>query len=57
MLFRLQPRVIMLDVGRIVFDGSYEDFGRSDSPDIRPYFDLMPKFQQRIGDSAGPRSS
>jgi phospholipid/cholesterol/gamma-HCH transport system ATP-binding protein len=56
MLFRLQPRVIMLDAGRIVFDGTYADFGRSDSPGIRPYFDLMPKLQQRVGDSSGAAS-
>jgi len=56
MLFRLQPRVIMLDAGRIAFDDTYEDFGRSDSPAIRPYFDLMPKLQQRVDGSAGTAS-
>jgi phospholipid/cholesterol/gamma-HCH transport system ATP-binding protein len=56
MLFRLQPRVIMLDAGRIAFDGTYEDFGRSDSPAIRPYFDLMPKLQLRVDGSAGAAS-
>jgi phospholipid/cholesterol/gamma-HCH transport system ATP-binding protein len=49
LLFRLQPRVIMLDEGKIIFDGTYEDFSRSDSPAIRPYFDLMPTLQQRAG--------
>jgi phospholipid/cholesterol/gamma-HCH transport system ATP-binding protein len=57
LLFRLQPRVVMLDAGRIVFDGTYEDFGRSDSPAIRPYFDLMPTLQQRTGGSTGATSS
>jgi phospholipid/cholesterol/gamma-HCH transport system ATP-binding protein len=52
LLFRLRPRVIMLDAGRIIFDGTYEDFGRSDSAAIRPYFDLMPKLQQRVDGSA-----
>jgi len=56
MLYRLQPRVVMLDAGRIVFDGTYEDFGRSDSPAIRPYFDLMPKLQQHAGGSASAAS-
>jgi phospholipid/cholesterol/gamma-HCH transport system ATP-binding protein len=57
LLFRLQPRIIMLDAGRIIFDGAYEDFGRSDTPAIRPYFDLMPKLQQRAGSSAGAASA
>jgi phospholipid/cholesterol/gamma-HCH transport system ATP-binding protein len=56
MLFRLQPRVVMLDAGRIVFDGTYEDFGRSDAPAIRPYFDRMPKLQQYAGGSASAAS-
>jgi phospholipid/cholesterol/gamma-HCH transport system ATP-binding protein len=57
LLFRLQPRVIMLDAGKIIFDGTYEDFGRSDSPAIRPYFALMPTLQQRVGGSAGSTSA
>jgi phospholipid/cholesterol/gamma-HCH transport system ATP-binding protein len=56
MLFRLRPRVVMLDAGRIVFDGTYEEFGRSGSPAIRPYFDLMPKLQQHVGGSASAAS-
>jgi len=43
MLYRLQPRIIMLGRGRIVFDGTYEAFQNSGSPVTRPYFDLMPK--------------
>jgi phospholipid/cholesterol/gamma-HCH transport system ATP-binding protein len=57
MLFRLQPRVVMLDAGRIVFDGTYEEFGRSDSPAIRPYFDLMPKLQQHVGGGSASAAS
>jgi phospholipid/cholesterol/gamma-HCH transport system ATP-binding protein len=57
LLFRLQPRVIMLDAGRIIFDGTYEDFGRSDSPAIRPYFDLMPTLQQHVAGSASAKSA
>jgi phospholipid/cholesterol/gamma-HCH transport system ATP-binding protein len=45
MLYRLQPRIIMLDDGQIIFDGTYRDFQHSDSPMIRPYFDLMPRPQ------------
>jgi phospholipid/cholesterol/gamma-HCH transport system ATP-binding protein len=51
MLFRLQPRIIMLDAGRILFDGTYADFGRSNSPVIRPYFELMPELNRRPTDS------
>lgn len=54
MLFRLQPRIIMLDAGRILFDGTYEDFGRSNSPVIRPYFELMPELHQRPHGSVDP---
>lgn len=52
MLYRLQPRIIMLDRGHIVFDGTYEVFQNSDSPAIRPYFDLMPKLHE--GDTTPP---
>jgi phospholipid/cholesterol/gamma-HCH transport system ATP-binding protein len=57
LLFRLQLRVIMLDAGGIIFDGTYDNFGRSDSPAIRPYFDRMPKLQQRVGSSADATSA
>jgi phospholipid/cholesterol/gamma-HCH transport system ATP-binding protein len=46
MLYRLGPRIIMLDAGRILFDGTYEAFRQSNAPAIRPYFELMPKLQQ-----------
>jgi phospholipid/cholesterol/gamma-HCH transport system ATP-binding protein len=47
MLYRLQPRIIMLDQGQIVFDGTYGDFQNSDSLIIRPYFDLLPRLHSR----------
>ncbi|MEM7227646.1 MAG: ATP-binding cassette domain-containing protein [Planctomycetota bacterium] len=47
LLYRLRPRIAMLHEGRIFFDGSYEAFSESDSPVIRPYFDLMPVLHQR----------
>lgn len=47
LLYRLQPRVVMLHDGRVFFDGAYEAFEQSDSPIIRPYFDLMPGLQRR----------
>jgi phospholipid/cholesterol/gamma-HCH transport system ATP-binding protein len=47
LLRRLQPRVAMLNEGQVFFDGSYTAFQKSDSPVIRPYFELMPILQQR----------
>ncbi len=47
LLYRLRPRIAMLHEGRVFFDGSYESFMASDSPLIRPYFDLMPGLQRR----------
>jgi phospholipid/cholesterol/gamma-HCH transport system ATP-binding protein len=47
MLYRLQPRIIMLEGEHIVFNGTYEAFRNSDSPIIRPYFDLMPHLHSR----------
>jgi phospholipid/cholesterol/gamma-HCH transport system ATP-binding protein len=46
LLGRLQPRIVMLDAGHIVFDGNYESFHHSNSPLIRPYVELMPLFHQ-----------
>jgi phospholipid/cholesterol/gamma-HCH transport system ATP-binding protein len=54
MLYRLGPRVIMLDAGHISFDGTYEAFSHSNSPAIRPYFELMPKHHQALDDSIDP---
>lgn len=52
MLYRLCPRVVMLNAGRIVFDGTYEAFQKSDSPITRPYFDLMAELHFRpVGSS------
>jgi phospholipid/cholesterol/gamma-HCH transport system ATP-binding protein len=48
LLYRLQPRIIMLDAGHILFDGTYEAFSQSNAPVIRPYFELMPKLHQRL---------
>jgi phospholipid/cholesterol/gamma-HCH transport system ATP-binding protein len=47
LLRRLEPRIVMLYKGRVFFDGSYRSFEQSDSPVIRPYFDLMPGLHQR----------
>jgi phospholipid/cholesterol/gamma-HCH transport system ATP-binding protein len=47
LLYRLRPRVVMLHEGRVSFDGPFEDFEKSRSPIIRPYFELMPVLHER----------
>tara|TARA_B100000965_G_scaffold128602_1_gene107085 strand:- start:950 stop:1837 length:888 start_codon:yes stop_codon:yes gene_type:complete len=47
LLRRLQPRTVMLHEGQVFFDGPFADFEASDSPIIRPYFDLMPVLHGR----------
>jgi phospholipid/cholesterol/gamma-HCH transport system ATP-binding protein len=47
LLGRLRPRVVMLYQGKVYFDGPFRDFEASDSPIIRPYFEMMPVLQQR----------
>jgi phospholipid/cholesterol/gamma-HCH transport system ATP-binding protein len=47
LLYRLQPRVLMIYDGKVFFDGPYALFEKSDSPIIRPYFQLMPILQLR----------
>jgi phospholipid/cholesterol/gamma-HCH transport system ATP-binding protein len=47
LLHRLQPRVVMLHEGRVFFDGTYPEFKQSNSPVIRPYFELMPLLHRR----------
>jgi phospholipid/cholesterol/gamma-HCH transport system ATP-binding protein len=37
----------MLHHGRVFFDGPFAAFEASNSPIIRPYFDLMPILHQR----------
>lgn len=46
LLHRLKPRIVMLFEGKVFFDGSYDEFERSDSEIIRPYFELMPMLHQ-----------
>ncbi len=46
LLNRLRPRTIMMHQGQIFFDGPLEEFKKSDSPYIRPYFDIMPILHQ-----------
>jgi len=37
LLRRLRPRVVMLHGGRVLFDGSFDEFAASEDPHIRPY--------------------
>ena len=50
LLSRLRPRTVMLHDGRVFFDGPFEAFAASQSPIIRPYFELMPILHQRAVD-------
>lgn len=47
LLNRLHPRIVMLYREHVIFDGPFEAFEASDSPVIRPYFDLMPMLHAR----------
>jgi phospholipid/cholesterol/gamma-HCH transport system ATP-binding protein len=49
LLYRLKPRVVMLHDGRVFFDGPAQEFEQSASPVVRPYLDLMPLLQRRVG--------
>ena len=49
LLNRLEPRTMMLYEGQVHFDGPFKDFAKSKSPIIRPYFELMPVYQQGRG--------
>ena len=48
LLHRFRPRVAMLHEGKVFFDGAYDDFEKSDSSIIRPYFETMQALQQRV---------
>lgn len=47
LLYRLEPRVIMLHEGVVHFDGTYDAFEASESEIIRPYFEVMPALHER----------
>lgn len=47
LLSRLRPRTVMLNDGKVFFDGPFEEFEASDSPIVRPYFEQMPSLQNR----------
>jgi phospholipid/cholesterol/gamma-HCH transport system ATP-binding protein len=47
LLRRLEPRVVMLNEGRVFFDGPFDAFARSRAPHVRPYFEQMPALHHR----------
>jgi len=49
LLARLEPRVVMLHEGRVLFDGPYDAFASARHPAIAPYFELMPALHLREG--------
>jgi phospholipid/cholesterol/gamma-HCH transport system ATP-binding protein len=47
LLRRLRPRIVMLDRGKVFFDGSYSAFREDNSAPVRPYFEQMPVLHRR----------
>jgi len=48
LLRRLRPRVVMMNEGRIYFDGPFAEFAASDLPMITPYVRQMPLLHERV---------
>lgn len=48
LLARIKPRIVMLNEGRVYFDGPYDRFRRSESELIKPYLALMPLLHRRV---------
>lgn len=48
LLRKLQPRVVMLHEGKVLFDGTFDQFASSDKPPIRPYVEQMPGLHSRV---------
>lgn len=49
LLRRLEPRVVMLHAGGVLFDGAFRDFIVSDDPHIQPYLRQMSALHARHG--------
>jgi phospholipid/cholesterol/gamma-HCH transport system ATP-binding protein len=49
LLRRISPRIVMLDGGKVVFDGSYESLRQSEVPVAKKYLAEMPVLHMREG--------
>jgi len=47
LLKRISPRIVMLHDGHVYFDGTLQEFEKSNSQFIKPYFENMGKLHQR----------
>jgi phospholipid/cholesterol/gamma-HCH transport system ATP-binding protein len=47
LLRRLRPRVVMLHAGRVLFDGAFDAFLRSDDAHVAPYLEQMHALNRR----------
>ena len=54
LLNRLRPRTVLLHQGKVLFDGTLEEFEASTSSEIRPYFEVMPMLHKRRLPVVGP---
>jgi phospholipid/cholesterol/gamma-HCH transport system ATP-binding protein len=50
LLSRLRPRTIMLHHGKVHFDGPFDEFEKSRSDVIRPYFEMMPVLHKQMSE-------
>ena len=50
LLSRLRPRTIMLHHGKFHFDGPFDEFEKSRSDVIRPYFEMMPVLHKQMSE-------
>lgn len=48
LLRRLEPRVVMLHAGGVLFDGPFREFIASDDPHIQPYLHQMSSLHARV---------
>jgi phospholipid/cholesterol/gamma-HCH transport system ATP-binding protein len=56
LLRRIRPRVVMMDKGKVVFEGSYEEFEESGVEEAKAYLAAMPVLQARHWEESEGRS-
>ncbi|HVT91030.1 MAG TPA: ATP-binding cassette domain-containing protein [Tepidisphaeraceae bacterium] len=54
LLSRLEPRIVMLNEGKIFFDGALDAFRKSKSPPIQPYLEMMPVLHNQMPGTRKP---